>query len=43
MKNKDTMKFVNNNIKGSKGKIALLSITQVLLGALTVTFSFMLR
>ena len=43
MKNKDTMKFVNNNIKGSKGKIALLSITQVLLGALTVAFSFMLR
>ena len=43
MKNKDTMKFVNNNIKGSKGKIVLLSITQVLLGALTVAFSFMLR
>ena len=43
MRNKDTLKFINSNIKGSKGKIALLSITQILLGALTVAFSFMLR
>ena len=43
MRNKETLKFINSNIKGSKGKIALLSITQVLLGALTVAFSFMLR
>ena len=43
MRNKDTLKFINSNIKGSKGKIALLSITQILLGALTVAFSFVLR
>ena len=43
MRNKETLKFINSNIKGSKGKIALLSITQILLGALTVAFSFMLR
>lgn len=43
MKNKETLKFINDNIKGCKTKIALLSICQVLLGALTVAFSFMLR
>ena len=43
MRNKETLKFINSNIKGSKGKIDLLSITQILLGALTVAFSFMLR
>ena len=43
MKNKETLKFINDNIKGCKVKIALLSICQILLGALTVAFSFMLR
>ena len=43
MKNRETLKFINENIKGCKGKIALLSICQVLLGALTVGFSFMLK
>ena len=43
MKNKETLKFISNNIKGCKIKIALLSICQVLLGACTVAFSFMLR
>ena len=43
MKNKETLKFISNNIKGCKVKIALLSICQVLLGALTVAFSFTLR
>lgn len=43
MKNKDTLKFISNNIKGCKSKIALLSICQILLGVLTVAFSFMLR
>ena len=43
MKNKETLKFINDNIKGCKTKIALLSICQILLGALTVAFSFMLR
>ena len=43
MKNKETLRFISNNIKGCKLKIALLSICQVLLGALTVGFSFMLR
>ena len=43
MKSKETLKFISNNIKGCKTKIALLSISQILLGALTVTFSFMLR
>ena len=43
MKNKETLKFISNNIKGCKVKIALLSICQVLLGALTVGFSFMLK
>ena len=43
MKNKEILRFISNNIKGCKLKIALLSICQVLLGALTVGFSFMLR
>ena len=43
MKNRETLKFISNNIKGCKLKIALLSICQILLGALTVGFSFMLR
>ncbi|MBO4667754.1 MAG: hypothetical protein J5666_06510, partial [Bacilli bacterium] len=43
MRNKETLKFISNNIKGCKVKIALLSICQILLGALTVAFSFMLR
>ena len=43
MKNTETLRFINNNIKGCKGKVALLSICQTLLGVLTVTFSFMLR
>ena len=43
MKSKETLRFINGNIKGCKAKIALLSIAQILLGALTVAFSFMLR
>ena len=43
MKNRETLKFISSNIKGCKGKIALLSIVQTLLGVLTVAFSFMLR
>ena len=43
MKNREVLKFVSNNIKGCKFKIAILSITQVLIGALTVGFSFMLK
>ena len=43
MKNTETLRFINNNIKGCKGKVAILSICQTLLGVLTVTFSFMLR
>ena len=43
MRNKETLKFISYNIKGCKVKIALLSICQILLGALTVAFSFMLR
>ena len=43
MKNKETLKFISDNIKGCKLKIAILSIVQVLLGALAVAFSFMLR
>ena len=43
MRSKETLRFINSNIKGSKSKIVLLSITQILLGALTVGFSFMLR
>ena len=43
MKNKETLRFINENIKGCKTKIALLSICQILLGVLTVAFSFMLK
>ena len=43
MKSSETLSFINKNIKGCKTKIALLSICQILLGALTVAFSFMLR
>ena len=43
MKNKETLKFISNNIKGCKSKIAILSICQILLGILTVAFSFLLR
>ena len=43
MKNKETLRFINDNIKGCKTKIALLSICQILLGILTVAFSFMLK
>ena len=43
MKNRETLKFISNNIKGCKVKIVLLSICQVLLGAFIVAFSFMLR
>ena len=43
MKNREVLKFISKNIKGCKSKIAILSITQVLIGALTVGFSFMLK
>ena len=43
MKNKETLRFIKDNIKGSKKKVLLLSFTQILLGVLTVSFSFMLR
>ena len=43
MKNRETLKFISTNIKGCKGKIAILSVVQTLLGVLTVAFSFMLR
>lgn len=43
MRNKETLKFITNNIKGSKKKVLILSIVQTLLGVLTVTFSFMLK
>ena len=43
MKNKATLKFINDNIKGKKITILILSLTQILLGVLTVGFSFMLR
>ena len=43
MKNREVLKFISNNIKGCKLKIAILSIAQVLIGALTVAFSFMLK
>ena len=43
MRNKETLKFITNNIKGSKKKVLILSIVQTLLGVLTVAFSFMLR
>ena len=43
MRNKETLKFITNNIKGSKKKVLILSIVQTLLGVLTVAFSFMLK
>ena len=43
MKNKETLRLIKDNIKGSKKKVLLLSLTQILLGVLTVSFSFMLR
>jgi len=43
MRSKETLKFINENIKGSKIKIFLLSLSQILLGTLTVAFSFMLK
>ena len=43
MKNKETLRFINENIKGCKTKIALLSVCQILLGVFTVAFSFMLK
>ena len=43
MKNREVLKFISKNIKGCKSKRAMLSITQVLIGALTVGFSFMLK
>ena len=43
MKNRETLRFISDNIKGCKIKIALLSICQTLLGTATVAFSFMLR
>ncbi|MBE6136266.1 MAG: ABC transporter ATP-binding protein [Erysipelotrichaceae bacterium] len=43
MKNKEVLHFISNNIKGNKRKIVLLSIIQIILGTLTVAFSFMLR
>ena len=43
MKNRETLRFINSNIKGSKFKIFLLSLVQTLLGVLTVAFSFTLR
>ena len=43
MKNKETLKFISNNIKGCKTKIFLLSLCQIMLGALVVAFSFCLR
>ena len=43
MRNRDTLRFINANIKGSKKKVFLLSICQILLGVLTVAFSFTLK
>ena len=43
MKNKQTLKFISNNIKGCKTKIFILSLCQIMLGALVVAFSFTLR
>ena len=43
MKNREILRFISNNIKGCKFKIAILSIAQILIGALTVAFSFMLK
>ena len=43
MRNKETLSFINKNIKGSKKKVFILSLIQTLLGVLTVGFSFMLK
>lgn len=43
MKNKETLQFINENIKGCQMKVFLLSLCQILMGALTVGFSFTLR
>ena len=43
MRNRDTLRFINTNIKGSKKKVFLLSLCQILLGILTVAFSYMLK
>ena len=43
MKSRETLRFINENIKGCKFKIVLLSFIQILLGTLTVGFSFMLK
>ena len=43
MRNRDTLRFINTNIKGSKKKVFLLSICQILLGVLTVAFSLTLK
>ena len=43
MKSRETLRFINENIKGCKFKIVLLSFIQILLGVLTVAFSFMLK
>ena len=43
MRNRDTLRFINTNIKGSKKKVFLLSLCQILLGVLTVAFSFTLK
>lgn len=43
MRNKETLNFINKNIKGSKKKVFILSLIQTLLGVLTVGFSFMLK
>ena len=43
MKNRETLRFINENIKGSQKKIFLLSLLQTLLGVLTVAFSFSLK
>ena len=43
MKNRETIRFISDNIKGCKFKIAILSICQIFIGAFTVAFSFMLK
>ena len=43
MKNKETLRFISNNIRGCKIKIFILSLCQIFLGTLTVAFSFTLR
>ena len=43
MKNKETLKFINDNIKGSKKRIFLLSFIQTCIAILLVLFSFLLH